>query len=165
MSGDSRRKRYEEKYKLMQLEMKEKNKKTLCIVNLFSTLVTVALAVGTLVVLNQEKQECPGTHLRLTMWLMLGMHATNILEQACSMTGLDRICCGCICIIGFFFYEVAVLVYMQSIFYTSGECETQTPKQYWWLLFNIIVYFVFLAITVFFHCRSICASVSKQEVE
>jgi heme/copper-type cytochrome/quinol oxidase subunit 2 len=81
------------------------------------------------------------------------------------MTGLDRICCGCLCIIGFFFYEVAVLVYMQSIFYSSGHCENDTPHQYWWLLFNIIVYFVFLGVTVFFHLRSVCASVSKDEVE
>jgi hypothetical protein len=129
-----------------------------------STVVTIGLAVATLVVLNTEKAACSDSNLRLTMWLMLGMHATNIVEQVCSMTGLDRICCGCICIVGFFVYEVAVLVYMQSIFYSSGHCEQETPNQYWFLLFNIIVYFAFLAITVFFHCRSICASVSREEV-
>lgn len=147
------------------LEMKEKNKKTLCVVNMISTLVTVALAVGTLVILNQDPTSCEGTPLRLTLWLMLGMHATNIVEQVCSMTGLDALCCGCICIIGFFFYEVGVLVYMQSVFYTSGECAEKTPNQYWWLLANIIVYFFFFFITIIFHCKNLCASVSREEVE
>ena len=161
---DIKEKRYQEKFKLKMLEMKEENKKTLCYVNLVSTIVTVGLVLGTLIVLNKEPQVCEGYQLKVTLWLMLGMHATNIVEQVCSMTGLDRICCGCICIIGFFVYEIGVLVYMQSVFYTSGECEAQHPLKYWWLLTNIIIYFFFLFITIFFHCRAICASISKDEV-
>lgn len=48
---DSAAKRYQEKFKLKQLEMKEKNKQTLCYVNLVSTVVTVGLVLGTLIVL------------------------------------------------------------------------------------------------------------------
>lgn len=165
MSTDQKDKRYQDKFKLKMLEMKEENKKTLFMVNLISTIVTVGLVIGTLIILNKEPMVCEGYQLKLTLWLMLGMHATNILEQVCSMTGLDRICCGCICIIGFFFYEIAVLVYMQTVFYTSGSCQEEHPMKYWWLLFNIIVYFFFLMITIYFHCRSICASISKEEVE
>lgn len=123
MSTDLKQKRYQEKFKLKMLEMKEQHKKTLCLVNLVSTIVTIGLALGTLIILNKETAKCSDSNLRFTLWLMLGMHATNIIEQVCSMTGLDRICCGCICIVGFFFYEVGVLVYMQSIFYTAGHCE------------------------------------------
>ena len=102
----------QEKYKLRQLEFKENNKKSLCIVNLLSTIATVGLAIGTLAVLNIEPATCNGSHLRLTMWLMLAMHATNIVESVCGLTGLDKIFCGCICVLSFFIYEVAVLVYM-----------------------------------------------------
>lgn len=109
---DTAMKRYQEKFKLKQLEMREKNKQSLCYVNLISTLVTVGLVIGTLVILQKEPAVCEGYQLRTTLYLVLGMHATNIIEQVCSMTGLDRICCGCICILGFFLYEVAVLVYM-----------------------------------------------------
>lgn len=116
-------KRRREKYNAKLLEYKEDNKRTLCIANLFSTVITIACAVGTLIVLNKETGSCDASHLRLTMWLMLGMHAINALEGVCGLTGLDKIFCGCLCTIGFFVYEVAVLVYMQSIFYTSGKCE------------------------------------------
>ena len=162
---DTAMQRYNDKFKLKQLEMREQNKKSLCYVNLVSTLVTVGLVLGTLIILQKEPAVCEGYQLRTTLYLVLGMHATNIIEQVCSMTGLDRIFCGCICILGFFLYEVAVLVYMQSVFYTSGACEAEHPLKYWWLLVNIIVYFFFLFITIYFHCKSFCVSVKREEVE
>ena len=76
------------------------------------------MLAGTLVILNVEPGECKDSHLRLTLWLMIGMHAINIVESVCGLTGLDRIFCGCICVIGFFAYEVGVLIYMQSVYYT-----------------------------------------------
>src|ERR1035441_6785263 len=99
-----------EMYKLRQHEFKENNKKALCIVNLTSTLATVGLMVGTLAILNIETTSCTATHLRLCMWLMIAMHATNIIESVCGLTGLDKIFCGCICVLSFFAYEVGVLI-------------------------------------------------------
>ena len=109
-------------YKLKQLEFKEKNAHAICWVNIISTLVTVGLVIGTLVIVNTEynidpaypnQHNCEGSHLYITMWLMIGMHCINITESVCGLTGLDTIFCGCICIIGFFVYEIAVLIYMQ----------------------------------------------------
>ncbi len=113
----------QQKYKLRQLEFKEDNKKALCIVNLTSTIATVGLLVGTLAILNIETASCDATHLRLCMWLMIAMHATNIIESVCGLTGLDKIFCGCICVLAFFAYEVGVLIYMQTVYYSSGACE------------------------------------------
>ena len=157
----------QEKYKLRQLEFKEANKKSLCWVNFFSTVATVALLVGTLVILNTETNACSDSHLRLTMWLMIGMHATNIIEAVCGLTGLDHIFCPCCCVLAFFIYEVAVLIYMQSIFFTSSHCDSpaETPKQYWWLLVNIIVYFFFVLLACYFHLRSLFGGPSKEEIE
>ena len=83
MSTDQKDKRYQDKFKLKMLEMKEENKKTLFMVNLISTIVTVGLVIGTLIILNKEPMVCEGYQLKLTLWLMLGMHATNIIEGAC----------------------------------------------------------------------------------
>ena len=98
------------------------------------------------------------------MWLMLGMHCINALEGVCGLTGLDKIFCGCLCVVGFFVYEIAVLVYMQSVFYASPHCKNETPDQYWWLLFNIIVYFALLAVLCVIHIRGMCGSPSEEEV-
>lgn len=117
-------KRRREKYNAKLLEFKESNKRVLCFANLFSTVITIACAIGTLIVLNTETESCDASYLRMTTWLMLGMHCINALEGVCGLTGLDKIFCGCLCIVGFFAYEVAVLVYMQTVFYASGECKT-----------------------------------------
>lgn len=120
-------KRRREKYDAKLLEYKESNKSILCIANVFSTVITIGCAIGTLVILGTETSTCSETNLRFTNWLMLGMHCINALEGVCGLTGLDKIFCGCLCVVSFFIYEVCVLVYMQSIFYTSGPCKTETP--------------------------------------
>jgi Kef-type K+ transport system membrane component KefB len=159
-------KRLNEKYELKMQRMKEDNKKTICIVNVISTVATCGLAFGTyLLLINNPGVDCAGSHLRLTLWLMLAMHATNIIEAVCQLTHLEKICCGCICTIAFFIYEVAVLVYMQVIFYANQQCADETPDLYWWLLVNIIVYFGFLFTTIFFWCKGCFASVDKKEVQ
>ena len=117
----------QEMYKLRQLEFKEKNKKNLCIVNLVSTVVTVVMLVGTLYVINSYPK-CEGTWLTATLWAMIGMHAINITEAVCGMTGLDHIFCGCLCVVGFFAYEVVVLVYMNTIYYSHPECHENAPE-------------------------------------
>ena len=143
----------------------DQNKTKLCWINIIATVVTVFLVVGTLHVLNAEEASCKGTYLRLTLWLMLIMHATNILESVCQLTGLNKIFCGCFCTLAFFLYELGVLTYMQSIFYSSPECRAETPKQYWWLLVNIIVYFGFFLTTIYISVKSWIAQPSAKEAE
>ena len=155
----------QERYKLRQLEFKEENQRTICIVNLVSTVITIGLAVATLVILNVDKTSCDASKLRLTLWLMLGMHVINTVEAVCGLTGLDNIFCGCICVVGFFVYEIAVLVYMQTVFYNSKPCEHKTPTQYWWLLANIIIYFGFLGISCFFHLKAYFGKPKEDEDE
>lgn len=162
----------QERYKLKQLEFKEENKKALCITNLICTVVTVGLVIGTLVILSTEtnlidstSNSCTDSHLRLTLWLMIGMHCTNIIESVCGLTGLDKIFCGCICTLSFFFYEVGVLIYMQTVYYSQSYCADETPKQYYWLLVNIIVYFGFVAVACYFHLRSLFGSPTQKQVE
>ena len=86
-------------------------------------MLTVGLAVATLVILKSDPTKCDASALRLTLWLMLGMHVINTVEAVCGLTGLDRIFCGCLCVIGFFVYEVAVLVYMLVVFNNSEPCK------------------------------------------
>ncbi len=96
---------------------------------------------------------------------MLIMHATNILESVCQLTGFDKIFCGCICCIAFFVYEVAVLIYLQTIYLSSSDCKAETPKQYYWLLVNLIVYFLFFFLAIFIQIKSWIAKPSEEDAE
>jgi hypothetical protein len=72
-----------EKYEAKMAKMKEENAKTLCIVHTVSTVATCGLAFGTYLLLINNPNDCPDSNLRLTLWLMLAMHATNIIEAVC----------------------------------------------------------------------------------
>ena len=96
---------------------------------------------------------------------MLGMHVINTVEAVCGLTGFDKIFCGCICTVGFFIYEVAVLVYMNTVYFNSSECKKETPTQYWWLLANIIVYFGFLGLSCYYHMRGLFGTPTEKEID
>mmetsp|Transcript_7139 Transcript_7139/g.6229 ORF Transcript_7139/g.6229 Transcript_7139/m.6229 type:complete len:91 (+) Transcript_7139:73-345(+) len=89
----------------------------LCYVNVISFLLTIAMFFATIAILIKEPEDCTEYNLRLTLFLILGMHAINTTEQICGLTGLDHIFCGCCCVIGFFLYEIAVLVYMVTVWW------------------------------------------------
>lgn len=163
----SHSKRVQEKYRLKKLEFQENNKKALCYFNIVSTLCTSALAAGTLIVINMDGYSyfC-NTKLTITLYLMLAMHATNILENICQLTSLEKLCCGLLCVLGFFIYEVAVITYMNVVWWnTDADCKASYPHQYWWLFVNIIIYFVFFFIMLFIQFRQWFASPSEKEVE
>jgi hypothetical protein len=83
MSTDEKhKKKVADKYKVKLAEYKENNKKMLCVVNLSSLVCTVLLFLGTVVILNLETA-CTTSYLKLALILMLGMHATNIVESVC----------------------------------------------------------------------------------
>src|ERR1700733_10202413 len=105
-------KRRQEKYNSKIHEYKEANKKSLCIFNIFSIAITIVCLLGTLYLLKTDAGDCTNSHLRLSLWLLIGMHAINTIEGVCGLTGLAGIFCGCICVIGFFAYECAVLAYI-----------------------------------------------------
>ena len=101
---------------------------------------------------------------------MIGMHGINALEGIMGLAGLDAIFCGCICIIGFFAYEVAVLIYIQIILYSSTHCgsiynEDATITQYYWLLFNNIVYIALFIAMFALKIRGMCCGPDKDEIE
>jgi hypothetical protein len=76
-------KRLNDRYELQMARVKEENKKTLCYVHAISTVATCGLAFGTVLLLQNDPTVCSDSQLRLTMWLMLAMHATNIIEALC----------------------------------------------------------------------------------
>ena len=80
MSSEKLETRKQEKYNAKLYEYKESHKKTLCYMNIFSTVATIGCAVITLFILNSNGESCEGSNLRLTLWLMLGMHVINATE-------------------------------------------------------------------------------------
>ena len=141
----------EDQMKLRKQAYKEANKQTLCIYNLSNTVISIALGITTVILLqNEEKAVCDGVNIRICLWLIAAMHVINAAEAVLDFTGLDNIFCCCCCVIGFFFYEVGVIIYMNIILWNAAACRKESPELYWWLFTNVFVFYFSFGIWVFF---------------
>ena len=77
--------------------------------------------------------------------------------------------CGCLLrklgIILWFFYAAMVgcMVWAQVIFFKANGCGTRAFVLYYWLLFNIIVFFVFVAYGISLWGAYICWAQEEEE--
>jgi hypothetical protein len=86
------------------------NKKPWLCFNLFTTLGSIGLAVGTFLVLYNQVDDCKG--LKTALWLVFAMHIVNTFETIINLTGLEKKACNGYMICGFFIFEIVVLSYM-----------------------------------------------------
>ena len=85
--------------------------------NLFTTLGSIGLAVGTFLVLNNQVDDCKG--LKTALWMVFVMHIVNTLETIINLTGLEKKLCNGYMICGFFIFEIVVLSYMQVVYFEA----------------------------------------------
>ena len=86
------------------------------------------------------------------------MHIVNSLETLLNLTGLEKKLCGGMILCGFFIFEVTVLVYMQVIYFESMalECMSRSPLTYFWLMGQILVFYLVVVLVVFVFFRKFC---------
>ena len=103
----------EQRRKAALYEYEKEHKQTLCIYNFSLTIIEIGLAIATFYIVWGYGYECTnGPNMNLVIWLIFGMHLINSIEAVFKASGLASVFCGPICRIGFFVYEIAVLVYM-----------------------------------------------------
>lgn len=109
-------------YNQQMLRYKKKNMKTLRKVYSVALLLTILLAIYTYQTLVHNPLECPGTWLRSSLYLVLVMHGTNMVQQFIAIAKIFD-CEGSACDVAFDVYEVLVLIFMQCQLYFAGECD------------------------------------------
>ncbi len=160
--------RVAEKYKAHKLDYQERHKATLCKVYLSALLVTIGLALFTFMVIRDDDAAgCEGSFVRWSLYLVLAMHATNIVQQVCTLTGLENFFCSGLCNLCFDIYEIAVLIFMMWQLSDATHClnAEQGRTVYVCLLINTIAYWGFFFISLFIKVHSYCSGPSKDEVE
>ena len=87
--------------------------------NIFATLISIGLGVGTIVILSakSEEEDCRG--IKFTLYMVLLLHIVNTFEMLLNMTGFEKKLCSGSAVFFFFIFEVTVLVYMQVVYFDS----------------------------------------------
>jgi ascorbate-specific PTS system EIIC-type component UlaA len=153
-------------YALRKAYYEKSNKQLLARLNLLSLAVNVALAAYTFFTINTDPtpgNEC-GVSLKWFLFLVLAMHATNILQAVCEITELKHCFCSGHKNFWMDFYEVITVLLMQVVLTTSDYCPG-TGQYYICLLVNTVVYWLMLLSSIYIYFRTHCTNVSREECE
>ena len=63
----------------------------------------------------------------------------------------------------YFIFEITILVYMQVVYFESKQCYSYTPLMYFWLMGQILLFYVVVVITVCFFFRKFCGDPNLDE--
>ncbi len=133
-----------------------KNRRFWITFNILATLASLALAISTFIIVWNAEYDCAMPSLKVPLWLIGFMHLINCLETLINLTGLEKHLCSCLFGCLFFGYELTVLIYMQVIYFDARDCMRQTPLLYFWLLFQILVFYMVIVFSVCFIFRKFC---------
>ena len=158
--------RLAEKWKAQQYDYQERHKATLCKITFASLLVTLGLAFYTYTI-AKDSDGCEGSWVQWSLWLILVMHGTNIVQQVCSITGFDNLFCSGICNLCLDLYEIAVLIFIMDQAIDSAHCmkNGETADEYYCLVVNCVIYWIFFVISWFIKIHSFCDNKTKEDLE
>ena len=158
--------RLAEKWKAQQYDYQERHKSVLTKIYLVSLLVTIGLAYYTFLFVT-DSNSCPDSWVRDSLYLVLVMHFTNIIQQVTVITGCEAFLCSGICNLCLDIFEIAVLILMMDQVFASTHCYdvAETKDEYVCLLVNTIIYWIFFAISWFIKIHSFCQGPHKEELE
>jgi len=131
--------------------------------NIIATLMSLALAIVTFIIVWQAEYDCAYPGLKIPLWLVGIMHLLNTVETLLNLCGLEKRLCGCLAGCIFFGYEITILVYMQVIYFEAQDCMRQTPLLYFWLLVQILIFYLVLVFSICFIFRKFCGKPEEEE--
>jgi hypothetical protein len=131
--------------------------------NLFLILVSVVMGVGSMFVLGVNPSECAG--IRMVSWAMFYLHVMNFLTACLCLCGLEKKWCGGWAFIAFFVVVGIILVWANVTYFQSQKetCINSNAPLYFWLMGEIMFYYVFAFMVVCFFFRKFCDDPNLKE--
>lgn len=112
------------------------------------------LAAGTFVINKNQEGECLG--ISSALYLIMANHVVNATVCFLFFSGMERKLCSAFGLTVFSVLQVTVLFYSQTVYFeamnptpnpldatlTPASCTTQTPQRYFWLMAQILVFYI-----------------------
>ncbi|CDW86213.1 UNKNOWN [Stylonychia lemnae] len=123
---------------------------------------SIVFATITMLILISDTPDCE--RLRLGLWMAFSIHFTSFLLLLFHFIGLGFILKKLGRILGiYYFYMVGAMFYTQIIFFQSKECNIMAPLLYFWVMLNIIMFYVLVAYGIALWGAYICWESEKEE--
>lgn len=125
---------------------------------------SIIFASITMLILVSDTPECESTDLRLGLWLAFSIHFTSFTMLLFHFIGLGFILKKLGRILGlYYFYMVGAMFTTQIIFFKSKDCNLTSPLLYFWVMLNIIMFYVLVAYGIALWGAFICWESEKDE--
>ena len=124
--------------------------------NLFLLTVSVGMGTGSIIILRANPNECAG--IRIVSWSMFFLHIINFITSALCLCGLEKKWCGGWAFTGFFITVAIILVWANVTYFQSQKtnCMDDAAAIYFWLMGEIMFYYVFTFMVICFFFRKFC---------
>ena len=124
--------------------------------NLIGILQSAGMGTGTWIVLDHNPEDCAG--IRLVTWCLLAFHTVNFLACSMALCGLEKRVCNNLGLTGFIMFDAVLLIWTQvTYFYAqSRNCNVSTTVLYFWLMTEIVFFYVLTAFIVCYFFRRFC---------
>ena len=124
--------------------------------NLFIMAVSAGMGTGSMLILKANPVECGG--LRMVSWCLFFLHCINFIVSAMCLCGLEKKFCGNWAFTGFFMILGIILIWSNITYFQSqnGTCVDSAAAIYFWLMGEIMFYYVFTFMVICFFFRKFC---------
>jgi hypothetical protein len=109
-------------------------------------LVSVIFSGVTVFILMMDPSECKTADLRFALWLCFSVQLSTFMLLLFHFIGLGF----CLRKLGrglglYYFFMVGAMIWTQIIFFKSKGCYMNAPAMYFWLVMQIMVFYIFVA--------------------
>ena len=124
--------------------------------NLIIAFFSAGFMVGTYFILENNDNDCGS--LRIVLYAVICLHFINILMTLINLCGLEVKICNGNAICAFSIFEITILCWMQVSYFKSqnSNCLTSATDLYVWLMGQILVLYMGMAIVVCHFFRKFC---------
>ena len=133
--------------------------------NLIGVLSSILMGTMTYWVLDNYPNDCAG--IRQVTWCLLVFHFVNFVFCALAVCGLEKRLCNNLALLGFILFDTILLIWSQiTYFYAQGQmCNISATVTYFWLMTEIIFFYVLTAFIVCYFFRRFCQDPNLQKEE
>ena len=132
-------------------------------ISLIGALVFALVSVG---LLATDLKDCPTANLRASISVIFALWSTIFVLMLVQVTGLGR-CLKDIpkLLFAFYFFICAVMLFVQMEVWGGYEnrCRTQAPVFYWWLIVQIVVFYLIVTFGLATWGSYLCQVADAQE--
>lgn len=125
---------------------------------------SIIFAGITILILVGDPRECQTSNLKLGLWLAFSIHMSSFILLLFHFIGLGFILRKLGRLLGlYYFYMVGAMFATQVIFFKSSGCNVTAPLLYFWVMLNIIMFYMLVAYGIALWGAYICWESEKEE--